>query len=197
MVPPNTRKTNFDACNGYHSIALDPKDRHITTFITPWGCCRYCACPQGYIASGDVYIRCFEEVVSNIDKKTKVIDDTIMWSPSIEDSFLQAAKWLDLCGRNNIILNPSKFSFAKEIVNFTGIEFTSTTVRPCPQVLEAIKGFLKPGTITDVKSWFGLINQVSTCFRVSRENATFSRPIETHSSGLITWTTSLKKPKLL
>ncbi|GFO47136.1 transposon tf2-6 polyprotein [Plakobranchus ocellatus] len=76
-----------------------------------------------------------------------------MWSPSIEDSFLQAAKWLDLCGRNGIILNPSKFSFAKETVNFAGFEITPTTVRPCPQVLEAIKGFPKPRTITDVRSW--------------------------------------------
>ncbi|GFO33256.1 enzymatic polyprotein [Plakobranchus ocellatus] len=115
----------------------------------------------GYIASGDAYTRCFDEVVSDIDNKSKVIDDTIMWSPSIEDSFLQAAKWLDLCGRNGIILNPSKFSFAKETVNFAGFEITPTTVRPCPQVLEAIKGFPKPRTITDVRSWFGLINQVA------------------------------------
>ncbi|GFO13768.1 enzymatic polyprotein [Plakobranchus ocellatus] len=87
-----------------------------------------------------------------------------MWSPSIEDSFLQAAKWLDLCGRNGIILNPSKFSFANETVNFAGFEITPTTVRPCPQVLEAIKGFPKPRTITDVRSWFGLINQVAYAF---------------------------------
>ena len=34
-VPPNTRKTVFDAWNGYHSIALNEQDRHLTTFITP------------------------------------------------------------------------------------------------------------------------------------------------------------------
>ncbi|GFO32369.1 transposon ty3-i Gag-Pol polyprotein [Plakobranchus ocellatus] len=96
MVPPNTRKTTFDAWNGYHSIALDPKDRHLTTFITPWGHYRYCVCPQRYIASGDAYTRRFDEVVSDIDNKTKVINDTIMWYPSIEDIFLQVAKWLDL-----------------------------------------------------------------------------------------------------
>ncbi|GFN96753.1 enzymatic polyprotein [Plakobranchus ocellatus] len=86
MFPPNTRKTTFDVWNGYHSIALDPKDRHLTTFSTPWGRYRYCVCPQGYIASGDAYTRHFDEVVSDIDNKTKVIVDTIMWSPSIEDS---------------------------------------------------------------------------------------------------------------
>lgn len=164
MVPANTRKTIFDAWNGYHSIALDPKDRHLTTFITPWGRYRYCVCPQGYIASGDAYTRRFDEIVSNINNKTKVIDDTIMWSPSIQDSFFQAAKWLDTCGRNGIILNPSKFSFAKDTVNFAGFEISPTAVRPCPQVLEAIKRFPKPRNITDVRSWFGLVNQVAYAF---------------------------------
>ena len=36
-VPNNVKKTVFDAWNGYHSIALHPDDRHLTTFITPWG----------------------------------------------------------------------------------------------------------------------------------------------------------------
>ena len=36
-VPGNTKKTIFDAWNGYHSVALAENDRHFTTFITPWG----------------------------------------------------------------------------------------------------------------------------------------------------------------
>ena len=164
MVPRNTRKSTFDAWNGYHSIALDPQDQHLTTFITQWGRYRYKVCPQGYIASGDAYTRRFDEIISDINNKTKVIDDTLMWSPSIEKSFFQDAKFLDTCGRNGVILNPPKFSFAKETVPFAGFEITPTTVRPCPQVLEAIKDFPKPRTITDVRSWFGLVNQVAYAF---------------------------------
>ena len=70
-VPSNTLKTTFDAWNGYHSIALDPKDRHLTTFITPWGRYRYCVCPQGYMASGDAYTRRFDEIISDFPNKTK------------------------------------------------------------------------------------------------------------------------------
>ena len=36
-VPSNTKKTVFDAWNGYHSIILAESDRHFTTSITPWG----------------------------------------------------------------------------------------------------------------------------------------------------------------
>ena len=63
-VPGNTKKTIFDAWNGYHSVALSPEDRHFTTFITPWGRYRYCSAPQGYIASGDAYTARYDAIVS-------------------------------------------------------------------------------------------------------------------------------------
>ena len=87
-----------------------------------------------------------------------------MWSKSIEESFFQAAEWLDICGRNGIILNPSKFNFAKETVTFAGFEISPESVRLCPRTLEAIKNFPTPQNITDIRSWFGLVNQVSYAF---------------------------------
>lgn len=164
VVPQHTRKTVFDAWNGYHSIPLDERDRHLTTFITPWGRYRYLAAPQGYIASGDGYSRRFDDIVADIPSKTKCIDDTLMWSDSIADSFFQAARWLDICGHHGITLNPTKFTFACDTVEFAGFEITPTAVRPCPRFLQAIRDFPTPRNITDIRSWFGLINQVSYAF---------------------------------
>ena len=163
-VPSYTKKTVFDAWNGYHSIALDEADRHLTTFITPWGRYRYCVAPQGYISSGDGYSRRFDEIVSDFPRKTKCVDDALMWSSSLEDSFFQAVKWLDICGHNGIILNPSKFQFGRDTVEFAGFEITPTAVRPCARFLEAIRHFPTPRSITDARSWFGLVNQVSYAF---------------------------------
>ena len=163
-IPPHTRKTVFDAWNGYHSIALDERDRHLTTFITPWGRYRYCVAPQGYIASGDGYTRHFDEIVADLPCKVKSVDDTLMWADIIEDAFFQAVEWLDPCGHNGITLNPTKFSFARCTQEFAGFEVTPTTVRPCPGYLDAIRNFPTPCNITDVRSWFGLVNQVSYAF---------------------------------
>ena len=58
-VPPGTLKTVCDAWNNYHNVPLHQDDRHLTTFITPWGRYQYCTAPQGYIASGDGYSRHF------------------------------------------------------------------------------------------------------------------------------------------
>lgn len=123
-VPHGTLKTIFDAWNGYHSVPLREEDKHLTTFITPWGRYRYCKTPQGYIASGDGYSRRFDEIVADIPNKTKCIDDTLLWANNLQDSFFQACNWLDICGRNGIILNPDKFIFGQGTVELAGFEIT-------------------------------------------------------------------------
>ena len=122
---------------------------------------RYCTAPQGYIASGDGYSRRYDEVVASFPRKTKCIDDTPLWSDIIHDCFFQAAQWLDICRRNGITLKPEKFTFAHDVVEFAGFEITCDTIRPCQRYLRAITEFPTPRNITDVRSWFGLLNQVS------------------------------------
>ena len=160
-IPHGKKKTIFDAWNGYHSVPLHPDDRHFTTFITPWGRYRYCTAPQGYIASGDGYTRRYDEIVSSIPDKTKCVDDALLWADTIEECFFQAVNWLDICGRHGITLNPAKFKFARDEVEFAGFEITSNTVRPCKKYIRAISDFPTPQSLTDVRSWFGLVNQVS------------------------------------
>ncbi|CAG2218786.1 unnamed protein product [Mytilus edulis] len=123
--------------------------------------------PQGYIASGDAYTRRYDEIVADIPNKTKCVDDVLLWADSIEESFFQAVQWLDICGRHGITLNPEKFIFGQDIVEFAGFEITSNTVRPCMKYLKAILDFPTPRNITDVRSWFGLVNQVSYAFSMA------------------------------
>ena len=163
-VPANTYKTVTDCWHGYHSTELEEQDRHYTTFITPRGRYRYKVAPQGYISSGDGYTRRFDEIITDFPRKVKCIDDTLLWNDSIEEAFYHTVNWLDLCGRNGIILNPTKFIFCRQSVEFAGFLITPTSVKPCPRSLEAILNFPTPKNITDVRSWFGLVNQVSFAF---------------------------------
>ena len=125
---------------------------------------RYKTAPQGYIASGDGYSRRLDEIVAEIPDKTKCINDTLLWADDLYSSFFQAVDWLDLCRHNGITLNPEKFVFGADAVEFAGFKITMDTVRPCKRYLNAIRDFPTPTSITDVRSWFGLINQVSFAF---------------------------------
>ena len=173
LVPAGMKKTVTDAWNGYHSVPIREEDRHLTTFISPYGRWEYCVLPQGLKAAGDAYTRRFDEIVKDFPNKTKCIDDTCMWETSIEKAFFQACQWIDLCGRNGIILNVDKFEFAKDIVEFAGFEITLTSIRPGKDFLRAIRDFPCPKNITDVRSFFGLINQVNYCLSSSAEMQPF------------------------
>jgi len=174
-VPHNKKKTVFDAWNGYHSVPLHEEDYHLTTFITPWGRYRYRVSPQGYIASGDGYTRRYDEIVADIPQKTKCIDDALLWADDLEESFWQSVNWLNVCGENGVTLNPNKFVFGADDVEFAGFEITLTDVRPCSKYLETILNFPTPNNRTDIRSWFGLVNQVSYAFSMTKRMEPFRR----------------------
>ena len=116
------------------------------------------------MASGDGFTRRFDEIVAH---KTKCVDDTLLWADTTEQAFWQAVQWLETCGRNGVTQNPDKFVFGKDTVEFAGFEITRTSVRPCSKMLQSIQDFPTPKNITDIRSWFSLVNQVAYAFAVA------------------------------
>ena len=51
--------------------------------------------------------------------------------------------------------------FCQETVEFAGFKISNVTVEPLPKYLDAIRQFPTPKSITDIRSWFGLVNQVA------------------------------------
>ena len=144
-------------------MSIRKEDRHLTTFITPWGRYRYKTCPQGYAASQDGYTRRFDEIVNDFSNKTKCIDDQCLWADTLEENFFQTCRWLDICGRHGIVQNPEKFVFGSDAVAFAGFVVTANDIQPSDKHIRAARDFPRPQNITGIRSWFGLINQVSYC----------------------------------
>ena len=167
-VPQGTKKTVTDAWNGYHSVPIREEDRHVTTFITPWGRYRYKVAPQGFLASGDAYNQRFDSIIAEFKNKVKCVDDTCMWTNSIKEAFFQTCEWLDLCARNGITLNPKKFQFAQDTVDFAGLTITPTNVKPSSKFLDSITQFPTPKDITGARAWFGLVNQGAYAFSMAK-----------------------------
>ena len=53
------------------------------------------------------------------------------------------------------------------MVQFVGFVVGKTTVKPLPKYLDAIRNFERPTTISEARSWFGLVNQVSRYGRLA------------------------------
>ena len=68
--------------------------------------------------------------------------------------------------------------FGADTVEFAGFEITPSNVRPCKKYLNAISNFPTPANITDVRSWFGLINQVSYAFAANERMLPFRQLLQ-------------------
>ena len=79
----------------------------------------------------------------------------------LEEHWWRVIDYLILCGKNAIILNPLKFQFGRTTVDFAGFRVSESSIEPLPKYIDAIKDFPVPKSITDIRSWFGLVNQVA------------------------------------
>ena len=67
----------------------------------------------------------YDEIVSNITNKIKEIDETLLWHENLEQCFFRTCEYLDICGRNGITMNPKKFIFGANTIEFAGFEIAS------------------------------------------------------------------------
>ena len=160
-IPRNTWKTVADAWNGYHSVPLRESDRHLTTFVTPFGRWRYTRAPQGFLSSGDGYNRRFDAILAEFDRKERIVDDTLFYDNELELHWWRTLEFLSTVGQASIVLNPAKFQFASRDVDFAGFRITDERIDPHPKFYSAIRDFPTPSCTSDIRSWFGMVNQVA------------------------------------
>ena len=144
----------------YHLVRLAPDSIPLTTFITPWGRYQYLRTPQGHCSSGDGYTRRYDDIIMDVERKRKIIDDVCLYDSSIKEAFYCAFDFLLLSGKNGITQNPEKFQFCQKELEFAGFILGWELFRPSEKKMLAIKNYTMPDqpSITDIRSWFGLVN---------------------------------------
>ena len=162
-TPKKMYKTVLDAYNGYHQVALDKDSVKLTTFITEFGRYQYLRAPQGHIASGDGYIRRFDDIISGVERKQKVVDDVLLYSETIEEEFYHTFDFLALCAKNGVTFAPDKFKFGQREIEFVGFNVGWENYRPSDSTMHAIENFPMPDepSLADIRSFYGLVNQIA------------------------------------
>ena len=146
-IPLHTFKTVADAYQGYHQVALDKSSAKLTTFITEYGRYRYLRSPQGLLSSGDAYSSRLGEILVDVPRLNRLVNDTLMHDPTIEESFHHTFKFLNTCAKHSVTLNPQKFKFCRKEVDFAGYTLAWDKFFPSNETLSAID------------SWHGLCDK--------------------------------------
>ena len=97
----------------------------------------------------------------------KIVDDVIQWSGDLESAFFRICNILSHCSKAGMVFSSEKFQFAMEEVEFAGFVVWKSSIRTTEKYKRAILDFPAPQSISDVRSWFGLINQLAYSFSMS------------------------------
>ena len=192
-VPKHTFKTVADAYSGYHQIPLDDESRKLTTFITPWGRYRYCRTPMGHCSAQDAFTKRFDDVIADIPRKLKCVDDTLLHDDSVSEAFWHTYDFLQRCLDNGVTLRPDKFSFCKRNVTFAGYLLGWEEYKPSHDLIKCITDFSMPPkpSLTDIRSWFGLVNQVAPFLAVAPIMEPFRELLKKPSGKTVYWDDTL------
>ena len=105
----------------------------------------------------------------DVEQHVKVIDDSLLWHSNIEQAWEDTTKFLSKVGGHGVILNGKKFNFAKREAEFAGFRLYNGTIRPLEKHVKAIREFPEPSSLTDLRSFMALVEQISYCFPIKNE----------------------------
>ena len=127
------------------------------------------------MVSGDGFNDRYEHATASVPDKVRCVDDTALWTEGddVKSHFLRMCEYLHSCASSGIVLNPDKFQFCQDQIEFAGLKVSKTNLMPSDKMLEAIRNFPKPTDITGVRAWFGLVNQAAYAFAMTEEMAPF------------------------
>ena len=150
----------FDALKGYHQIPLTEESKDLTAFMTPFGRFRYLRLAFGLNSAGDVFTLRYGNAIDKATDGLRATEDTLIRGSTSSELVANTRKFFDACRENGITLNMRKIQWDKKEVLFGGFLLDPTGYRLDPALNKALLEFPVPTSPTDVRSFFGLANQL-------------------------------------
>ena len=150
----------FDALKGYHQVPLDEESQMKTAFYTPFGIYAYKSLPMGYAASQDIFTDRFGNAVDSV-VQARVTEDCLITATDRPMFLRRIEAFFQKCKEHGIVLGKKKCQIGSEVI-FGGFKLDSSGYSLDPALHDAIRKFPPPTTITELRSFMGLINQTTT-----------------------------------
>ena len=124
--------SKLDAFHGYFQLALDEESSYLTTFLIPSGRYRYLRAPMGLSSSSDKWCRYSDFVIESCEFAKKIVDDILIWAPSLAELEKRIIQVLDRCATINVTISKKKFTIGTEIP-LAGFLISDQGIKPDPQ----------------------------------------------------------------
>ena len=154
--------TKLDAMKGYHQCPLDEASQDLTTFLTPFGRFKYLRAIYGISSISEHYNRRMDEAFKGLPGYRRIVDDIVIYDNDPTKHADHVRLFLQKCKEHKITLNTSKWVFGQPTVPFTGFLLSKDGYQIDPAITKPITNFPTPSSRTALRSFIGLVNQLSS-----------------------------------
>ena len=153
--------SKLDANSGFWQIPLAKSSRHLTTFLTPFG--RYCfnKMPFGISSAPEHFQKRMCKILTGLEGILCQMDDVLIYGSSQEEHDQRLTKALKRIQSSGITLNPDKCEFSKEKLTFLGHVISKEGISADPKKTAAIRQMKAPSTVSELRRFMGMVNQLS------------------------------------
>ena len=152
--------SKLDANSGFWQIPLAEDSRHMTTFITPFG--RFCfnKMPFGISSAPEHFQKRMSEILEGQPGVLCLLDDIIIYGNTQEEHDQRLQTTLKRLQNAGVTLNRDKCQFNQKSLKFLGHVVSAEGVTADPSKVDAILNMKQPSTVTEIRRFMGMVNQL-------------------------------------
>ena len=125
--------TALDLASGYWQIGVNPKDRHKTAFVTPWGLYEFNVMPFGLTNAPAIFQGAMDSLFKGLKFASAYMDEIIVFSKTREDHLRHLQKTLQILREAGFRAKASKCPWFQTTVRYVGHLISAEGVTAIPE----------------------------------------------------------------
>lgn len=168
--------SKLDLSKAFHQVELLEKSRAITTFITSKGLYRYKRLMFGMNCAPEMFQKLMEVILADLTGVFVFIDDILIFGRNEQIHQNNLSNVLKRLKHFDVLLNHQKCIFGVKEIEFLGFKLSENGLDITESKLKAVKQFRKPKDVSELRSFFGLVNFVGKFVpHLATENASLRK----------------------
>lgn len=153
--------SKLDAKHGYWSVQLDAESSALTSFSGPSGRFRFKRLPFGLRVSQDVFQEKMDLILAGCPGVINLADDIVVFGKNAEEHDSNLHRLMRRAESHSLVLNDSKCHVRCSEINFFGMVYTKTGVKPDPQKTKEIADLPSPTDAKMLMQFLGMVQYLS------------------------------------
>lgn len=176
--------SKLDANSGFWQIPLAAESRPLTTFVTPFGRYHFNKLPFGISSAPELFQKRMSRVLEGLEGVVCQVDDVLVFGKDMAEHDARVIATLERMANAGMTLNSAKCEFRKKQVKFLGHLVDASGIRADPDKTAALQGIAQPKSITELRRFLGMANQLG---KFSPRLAELSQPLRELLSKKRSW----------